>query len=311
MPGESSGGSEESATTPKDQAQLVKEAVSRHPQALIVEPANPADPDLARAIQDALAAKVPVVVLGRPLSGQAGSSSATAPVVVAPEPFAPSAKLLVAAAIRNARNAKLIPEAGAILLINTAGDAFLPDRISAIRDALKAAGITAISELRFTKDSQVLQKFLIEKLKADPKPTLVFSADFMSATASNGAVGELAQDRPFIQAGYTSDDSLLKMARMGEFAALGYYVQARLVRKAVSTAVALALKRDIPNRLIELPVIVHESPITAAAPQFQARYKSQMKEKSGGMKAQMQAQMEAEIKDQARMREQAAKKSGE
>ncbi len=166
----------------------------RHPQALIVEPANPADPDLARAIQDAQAAKVPVILLGRPLAGQAGSASATAPVVVAPESFAASAKQLVAAAIRNARNAKLIPEAGAILLINTAGDAFLPDRVSAIRDALKAAGITAISELRFAKDSQVLQKFLIEKLKADPKPTLVFSADFAGATASNGAVGEIAQD---------------------------------------------------------------------------------------------------------------------
>ncbi len=76
--------------------------------------------------------------------------------------------------------------------------------------------------------------------------------------------------------------------------------QARLVRKAVSTAVALALKQDIPNRLIELPVIVHESPTTAAAPQFQARYKSQMQEKSGGMKAQMQKQMQRRSRSRGR-----------
>ena len=39
-------------------------------------------------------------------------------------------------------------------MINTAGDPFVPERVAAIRDALKAAGITAIDEIRFARDSR-------------------------------------------------------------------------------------------------------------------------------------------------------------
>jgi hypothetical protein len=40
-------------STAKDEATLVCEAVARHPQAVIVEPADPADRDLAQAVQEA------------------------------------------------------------------------------------------------------------------------------------------------------------------------------------------------------------------------------------------------------------------
>ena len=58
--------------------------------------------------------------------------------MVAPEPFAVSAKQLVAAAIRISHHAELEPGKAAILVVNTAGDRFLPDRVLAIKDALKA-----------------------------------------------------------------------------------------------------------------------------------------------------------------------------
>ena len=193
-----------------------------------------------------------------------------------PPPFADSARELVAAAIRNARNAKLKPEDGAIFLINSGGDAFLPDRVAAVRDALEAAGITSIQEVRFLRDSQIAQKVLTTRLKADPKPAMVFSFDFISTTGSNLVAGDMVQERPFVQAGYASEDHLLRMATVGEFAALGHYVPTRLIRKAVSVAVAAALKQEVPNPVV-IPIAIHESPPTAGTPQIQAQTKAQMK----------------------------------
>ncbi len=156
VPGEVSESAGKSVTLPKSQAKLVRDALARHPkpQVLIVEPSNPTDQELAQAIQEAGTAKVPVVLVGRPLSGGVGTqgaSSAPSPILVTPEPFTASARKLVAAAIRNAKNANLKPENGAIILINSAGDAFLPDRVAAIRDALKAAGVKSIQEVRFVR----------------------------------------------------------------------------------------------------------------------------------------------------------------
>jgi ABC-type sugar transport system substrate-binding protein len=281
--GEEHSGQGSQPTTPKDQAALVREAVARHPQALIVEPADPADRDLAKAVEEAQAAKVPVILLGRPLSGVAtnpAGSTATPMILVAPQPFADSARQLVAAAIRNAKNAKLKPEGGAILLINTAADPFAPDRVAAIRDALKAAGINAIDEVRFAKDSQLAEKLLTDRLKADPKPAMVFSVDFLSTSASNATVERIAQERPYIQAGYTQDDSQLRMARVGEFAALGQYLPNRLTRKAISTAVAVALKHEVHSP-VEIPIVVHESPPNAGVAHVQARHKATMKARAG------------------------------
>src|SRR5262249_17846438 len=162
------------------------------------------DPDLARAVREARAAKIPVILLGRPFSAAAASGSdakAASPspppapeILVAPPAFADSAKQVVAAAIRNARNAKLKPHGGALILVNTAADFLSPDRLAALRAALQAAGITSIEELRFAKDNQAAHKLLIQRLWADSKPVLVFSVDGQGTLAANQAVSEIAPE---------------------------------------------------------------------------------------------------------------------
>jgi ABC-type sugar transport system substrate-binding protein len=272
-PDASSGNPGTTAATPKTQAKLIREAVARHPHALIVEPADPADRELAQAIQEGRAAKVPVILLGRPMTVEPDAKVASTAILVAPAPFANSARQLVASAIRNAKNAKLNPEAGAILLINTAADLLLADRVAAIRDALKAAGITAIEEIRFARDSQTGSKLLIARLNAERKPVMVFSVDSQSTTASNEAVSNIVKERPFIQAGYTSEESLSRMVTVGEFAAVAEYLPTRLVRKAVSTAIAVAQGRDVPNR-VEIPIVFRDSPAKSGAPGLQESQKA-------------------------------------
>ena len=163
---------------PARQVELVREAVARNALALVIEPADPTDKKLADVIQNARESGIPVVLVGRPLGAESSSaaaskgpdrpakdSAATATaakssagatvaftgakplVVVAPPSFTASARQLVASAIRNAKNAKLDPKGGAVIVSNPGADSFIGERTAAIRSALKENGITAIDEI--------------------------------------------------------------------------------------------------------------------------------------------------------------------
>jgi len=288
---------------PARQVDLVREALARHPLALIVEPADPTDRRLAQVIDEAQGEGLPVVLLGRSLAGDQGASpnlasakpatgnsptqrgtgpgAATVPnprsrkplVVVKPPPFAPSAQQLVASAIRNAKNAHLAPQGGAILVINTIGDPFIQDRVVAIRSALEAKGIRTIQEVSFSKMSEDGSKLLTARLKADPKPVLVFSVDSLSSTAAKMAINGIVLARPFIAAGYAAEESFASSTQMGDFAAVAEFAPTRQVRTAINAAVALAQGRTVPS-LIELPIVVHDSPeesATAKSPSYQQK----------------------------------------
>jgi len=286
------------------QAALVREAVARHPLALILELADPSDPGLALAVREAQDAGVPVVLLGRPLAGsqpvevahadakagkvgaspapvqgqvqgtQASPGSRPAPslVLVTPSSFATTAKLLVASAIRNAKNAGIAPRKGAVLLLDTKSDSFVEQRVTAVRDALKAAGISTIKEIRFERDGTRAGSLLSEFLRANPDIMMVFSLDHQSFIANRQVGKELEEERPLISAGYTSDEHLASTAQSGEFAALAEYVPMRLIRKATSTAIAAAQGRDVQRR-IEIPIIFHDSPEKTGVAKFQNKGK--------------------------------------
>jgi ABC-type sugar transport system substrate-binding protein len=266
----------------KSQAELVRGAISRKAQALIVEPDDPASEELARAIQEVRAAKIPVIVLGG-ASTEVEKASAPAPmVVVRPESFATSARQLVTLSIRNARTAKLDPEGGAILLVRETSDRLMLDRVAAVREALKSAKITAVEELRVPKVLDAGKDALRKRLLADPKPAMVFFFDHTGATASNNLAGEIVEQRPFIQAGYTSDNSLPRMAQAGEFAAVAEYLPNRLIQRAISAAVAVAQGRSVKEKE-EIPIPVIESPPTSGVPRLQLNQnKARMERVKGG-----------------------------
>ena len=61
---------------PAHQVELVREAIARQPLALIVEPADPTDIQMAEALQKARADGIPVVLVNRPLSTSVSSAGA-------------------------------------------------------------------------------------------------------------------------------------------------------------------------------------------------------------------------------------------
>jgi ABC-type sugar transport system substrate-binding protein len=294
--------------SPAHQLDFVREAVARRPLTLIVEPADPTDAALVETLEKARADGIPVVLMNRPLrssgsgaeSGKAGGSvanssaaasrgsipgaqSASKPdgqkrpfILVAPPSFTDASRQLVASAIRNAKNAQLDPKGGAILLINTAGDAFIPERSAAVRKALADNGITTVEELRFSKSTSAAAKLLNEKLKANPKLVLVFAIDGQATSACRQVMSELIPDRLYVQAGFPADAVYGDLVRVADFAAVAGFIPNRVVRKAIATAISLAQGREVPSR-VEVSVEVHDSDEKSTTPQSPVYYKAQTK----------------------------------
>jgi ABC-type sugar transport system substrate-binding protein len=266
---------------PRSQADLVRTAVARKPLALVVEPADPADPDLAEAVARARERGIVVVVVAHPLTApESGPSKSPdearrgGPVIrVVPESFATSAKALVAAAANNARNAKLALEAGAILAVDTTSDPLVEDRVRALVTALRDAGIRLAHEVRYAGDSNEGEKKLDDLLEGDRKACIVLGADVTSTRGAYALTSKKAEKRPYVVAGYTADESEASATRMGEYAGIAAFSADRLIRKAVATANLAAAGQKFPEQ-VEMLVPIHVSPANSAGPRMYEMKKS-------------------------------------
>jgi hypothetical protein len=252
------------------QIDLVREAMARNPRVLIVEPEEPADSALAAAIEETRAKGIPVVLVGKGLAGDKPASAASADstraplIVVTPRPFAPSARELVAAAVRNATQAGLEPKAGAILVINTKGDQFQTERVDELKKGLQNDGITQVIEIAITGDTPANEKLVKETLKAHPNISLVFSVDYASTVAIRGVLGGKG-DSPIVVAGcYTSDSNMQDITNQMTVAAAVDFTPVRLLRKAVTTAALLSQGKVVASPA-ELSIVVEDRPIHAQA----------------------------------------------
>jgi ABC-type sugar transport system substrate-binding protein len=210
----------------------------------------------------------------KPAPSTAAASAGAKPLVfVAPPSFTESARQLVASAIRNAKNAKLDPKSGAVIVNKPDADSFVKERIAAIESALKENGITTIEVFTSSKDPEAGGKILIEKLKSNPKFVLVFAVDALSTSVARQAMSELIPERLFVMAAYAGEGTYSDMVRIGDFAAVAGFVPTRLIRKALSTAVSIAHGQAVPAR-VDFPVEVYDSPPEATTPQSPIYYRA-------------------------------------
>ena len=203
-------------------------------------------------------------------AAESTTTSKTPLILVKSPPFDSSAQQLVDSAIRNATNARLDHQGGAIILINTIGDPLIHDRVRALHKALEASGIKTIEDVSFAKNSELGTKPLIERLEANRKIALVFSVDSPSTLATREAMTKIVLKRPFILAGYAAEETYTASTQMGDFAAVAEYMPTRVVRKAISVAAALVHGHKVAP-VYEVPIIVHDSPensTTAKSPEY-------------------------------------------
>ena len=104
---------------------------------------------------------------------------------------------------------------------------------------------------------------------------MVFSLDFQSFVSNPTSQRRTRRGAPLRswQATPRTNNSPTR-PRSGEFAALAEFVPTRLVRKAITTAVAAAQGRDVPRR-VEIPISFHDSPENdGASAKLQAKHKA-------------------------------------
>jgi ABC-type sugar transport system substrate-binding protein len=272
------------AEPPVTQAELVREALAHDPRVLVIESTGVEDPALLRAIEQAQSQGIPIVLVGRPLAGDQSAARALgepktisiaspghqAPIIsVVPQPFSVSAKQLVSAAIRNAHYSGLEPGKTAIIVVNTTGDSFVPERALAIKDALKSAGISTITEVRFAGEASNAEKLLSESLKDHPETILVFMVDSIGTSALRGVLKNDTTHRFFVAGCYSGEGQTAELTGAVPTAAVAEFTPTRLMRKAVATAAALAQGRDVPS-MVEFPINVSDGTATPAMLKAQA-----------------------------------------
>ena len=278
----------------RQQAELVREAVARHPLVLVVEPADPADPQSGPGRSTRPGAEGVPVVLRQAGRWPASKTAASEPADRRPPKSRParprtrrrharrrssrqvaavcaSAKQLVASAIRNAKNAELDPKSGRIVVVNTIGDPFIPERESA-RSARRPQGRRDHDNrggARSRTMSQAGEKLLTEQLAGQPQDRPGLRGRLAEFTGRPRGDQQRPQSIvPSSLAGYAAEEQLAeRRPRMADFAAVAEFTPTRLVRKAISTAVALAQGRGRAALSSSFRSIVHDSPANSTAAQ--------------------------------------------
>lgn len=276
-------------------AALIRSAVEGKPSALVLYFVAESEPETAKAIAEARGRGIPVVVVAgskaglnaaeskAPRTGDGESAGAgSGPLIhVVPESLTEAARSIVAAAVRNARNAKLKPEDGAVLVINTSADPLIGERTEALRDTLRGEGITKIEEVRFDGDIKTAKAKLLELLQADPKAVLLLGADHIGLTASYQAATDLYGKRSLIVAGFTFEESGGNMTKSGDFAAVAIFSSERLLRKAVAVAAAAGRGEKQSDRVeVMVPALI--SPDDSATGKFDMLKMDPSKKQSRG-----------------------------
>jgi ABC-type sugar transport system substrate-binding protein len=122
--------------SPAAEPEVVRRAIADGASALIVVSSDV--PGLPEALADAESKKIPVVVIGRPISAPPGSPPFTH---VVPKPFDATAEQLVRTALGDAKKAGRPADGTAFLLVDRAGGAFSADRADALKAAATKAGL--------------------------------------------------------------------------------------------------------------------------------------------------------------------------
>jgi hypothetical protein len=244
------------------QAELVRKSLQGKPGYLLIEAPAEDDAELAAAAGEARAKGITVVALGRSLGGSEGGPGRE--IVVAPRPFAESAKEIVELAVRNAGTGKVDPKSGAVILAESPGDSLVGDRIAALTDALKAAGVAEVGELRTGRNPEASQAALLEFLKSHPGTNLVIAADGVGVQVAEDVAGAVQDDRAYVIAGYSPDETGCRtQTQVGEYAAIGVYAPDRLIRKGINVAAKLLRGEKVADR-VEIETDVMASPVTSA-----------------------------------------------
>jgi len=264
---------------PSMQVDLIHKAVSEGCSALIV--LAPDGRLVAPAIAEVRKAGTPVVILAKPVDSEGLPPIPT----VRYEDEAAVAKKLVAAAIADAAIAgpppfgpgKLLGEAGfppdgpAMILRHTFPDYHSHARVNAIREALEAAGVRVIPDVRYNGLIEEAKLAMRAAHETYPNMAMVFADDDMALQGASEYRHLLnRKKRRFVLAGYAVEGMLLRLGRNNVTAGLVDRKVMEPMVVAFDTALALAKGETVATDIhTPTPLILRKGPeLDGAFPGF-------------------------------------------
>ena len=228
----------------KRQADLIRSALQS--DIVIVESVD--DPEVGEAIREVRGKGQKVLLAGRPVAipGQAGPIPA-----VAFAPFEESARRLVAAAFKEAKESGLPADGHVLILIKEGSGA---DRlVEPLEAAAKAAGGREVAVFRFKGEYTESLKMIQDRIEADPKVTILLTVDQEGLTGAVAATGALKGTRSFSLAAVASLDQALADSFYTQCAGVVNRNLGLFGREVTQQALRLARGEKVPD-LVEIPL---------------------------------------------------------
>jgi len=228
---------------PSAQADLVRAAIGRGAEALVVVPgAEPAA--LTVVLAEAHARGLGVAILGEPAPGLEGKATR-----VEPEPFVGVAGQLASAAAEDARAEKLAVDGpGRILIVaRSKPDRVVAARVEALRAGAAVAKLGPPELAEYEGDASAARAAVAVKMAAFPELAVVLTADDEASLGASQARRAETPPARFRLAGFLSFESNDNLVRSSEFAALADPDLGGLTRRAVAVALGRAGGRAGPD----------------------------------------------------------------
>jgi ABC-type sugar transport system substrate-binding protein len=181
------------------QPTAVRRAMAEGASALLVYPGE--SPELPKALAEAEAKGVPVVLLSKPVAAPEGSKPFT---VIDVAPFEETAKQIVAATIEDLKKASQPINGTAIVLADKVVDDSSNQRVAALKAAAEAAKFRQIVTVPFDGSNDNSAKLaVLEAVKANPDVSIVLTDSDEGMVGASTARGELKGKPIFFVGGYS------------------------------------------------------------------------------------------------------------
>lgn len=228
---------------PAKQAELIRKAISRGVDAMVIEPMD--DPEVVKALGEVHAKGIPLVLIGRKIamepSGESGQDTKPAPVgTIHFAPFEPAARTLARSIVKDARASGIPGDAHALIVVNKAfGDA-ANEQIALLTQAVQEAGFGPVLAVPFAGDYNNGRDALVAAMEADPKAQILLTHEDEGIAAILDAYAKVKEKRVLTLAGVMAIDRKENASVIAQCAAVIDRNGRTLIRQAIQMGLRLA-----------------------------------------------------------------------
>ncbi|MFO0951135.1 MAG: hypothetical protein U0835_08285 [Isosphaeraceae bacterium] len=240
------------------QADLIRQAVKRGISSLVVEPVD--DPEVAAALNEAVASGVPVVLMEYPVKAK---DPARPLHRIRRAPFGKAVEPLAAAILKDLK-AVGASESHALVTFNASTGPEGKADVDQICEALRKIGIARVDVVEFPSRYEEARKVLTAAVEKDPKVTVIVASEAEGVTGMLGTYDDTKSQRTLALGGLMTVDALANPAAMTNCAGVLDRNVPSMSREAVRRALELAGGGLVPEE-IEIPLHFHPRSISASS----------------------------------------------